>query len=95
MAEYILVKTPLTIDGNMPLFGEDGKRVYSESVLRNVGNPSAKQSLEKRNTQLPEALRMIIEDYDGPLAVKAPNEQPIDMMQMKPPTVKNVTNAKA
>lgn len=65
MQKLILVKTPLTVDGNMPMFGADGKRVYSESILTDV----ARKPLEKRNASLPEAIRVIIEDYTPPAEV--------------------------
>lgn len=72
MSKHILVKTPLTSDGNLPVI-RDGKQVYTESIL---GFP-AKAILEKRNTTLPEVLRVVIEDYDGPVGVKAEGEQEI------------------
>jgi len=85
MGKNILVKTPLTSDGNMPVIGADGKQVYSESIL---GFP-AKAILEKRNQSLPGPLKCIIEDYDGPAAVFAEGEEPAKVSSKK--TVANAT----
>lgn len=79
MQGNILVKTPLTLDGNAPVIGGDGRQVYSESIL----GAAAKPVLEKRNTTLPPHLKVIIQDYDGPLGVKAPNEQPVELPKAK------------
>jgi hypothetical protein len=77
MAEYILVKTPLTTDGTAPLIGKDGKMVYSESVLRDQGGPTgARAVLEKRNLALPQHLKVLIEDHDGNGAITGPIEVP-------------------
>lgn len=67
MAGQILVKTPLTTNGTDPVFGEDGKRVYTESIL----GAAAKPVLEKRNTTLPTHLKVVIEDYTGPVGILA------------------------
>jgi len=75
MQGNILVKTPLTSDGNMPVIGSDGKQVYTESIL----TLAAKPILEKRNQSLPGPLKVIIEDYTGPVGVNAPNEQEISI----------------
>lgn len=82
MAGLIKVKTPLTTNGTDPVFGEDGNRVYTESIL----GAAAKPVLEKRNTTLPTHLKVVIEDYSGPVGVTAPNEVP---------DIKTKSNAKA
>lgn len=92
MANQILVKTPLTSDGNMPVMGADGKQVYSESIL---GFP-AKAILEKANQALPGPLRKIIEDYNGPVGVQAPGEEEIKLPLTPPtPSKKTVANVTA
>lgn len=80
MQGNILVKTPLTSDGNMPVIGADGKQVYTESIL----TLAAKPILEKRNQSLPGPLKVIIEDYTGPVGVKPPNEAEVIMPPKKP-----------
>jgi len=82
MQGNILVKTPLTTDGNSPVIGADGRQVFSESIL----TVAAKPVLEKRNASLPQHLKVIIEDYTGPVGVKAPNEPeiPIPDQPIKP-----------
>lgn len=63
MQKQILVKTPLTENGMNPVFGEDGKQAYTESLLvDNPGEHSARRILEKRNATLPKHLQVIIED---------------------------------
>lgn len=92
MAANILVKTPLTSDGNMPVIGADGKVVYSESIL----TAAAKPILEKRNQSLPGPLKVIIEDYTGPVGVR-PADEPEIILPPQPtqPTVKPKANATA
>lgn len=86
MGKNILVKTPLTSDGNIPIIGKDGKIVYSESIL---GFP-AKAILEKRNQSLPGTLKVIITDYDGPDSVTAEGDEPAKTKETKK-TVQNAT----
>lgn len=78
--KLIKVKTPMTLDGNMPLMKE-GRQVYSESIMTAAARPV----LEKRNLSLQEPLRVLIEDYDGPVGVKA-NE---DELPPLPPAAKS------
>ena len=70
MAKEILVRTPLTTDGNAPVIGPDGKQVFSESIL----GYAAKAILEKRNQSLPQHLKVLISDVDevpaAPVATK-------------------------
>ncbi len=74
MANQILVKSPLTTNGNNPVIGKDGKMIYTESVLM----ASARATLEKQNTFLPEHLRKIIEDYTPPAeTVSKPTTKPV------------------
>lgn len=81
MQKMILVKTPLTTDGNMPVIGTDGRQVYTESILTSV----ARSILEKRNQGLPAPLKVIIEDYESEPGATAPE----DVKPVK--TVKKVT----
>ena len=86
MQKNILVKTPLTTDGNMPLMGSDGRQVYTESVLTETARPI----LEKRNQTLPSPLRVLIEDYAGAVGVIAPD----DVVETKPvvkPTISKIS----
>lgn len=89
MGKNILVKTPLTSDGMMPVIGMDGRQVYTESIL---GYP-AKAILEKRNASLPGPLKVIIEDYDGPTGVVAEGDEVEAPVQTnkKSKTVANAT----
>jgi hypothetical protein len=57
----ILVKTPKTTNGRDVKLGPDGKILYSESIVESAARPI----FEKMNTQLPQALKRIITDYDG------------------------------
>jgi len=79
MQKQILVKTPLTTDGSSPVIGIDGKQVFSESILTMIAKPV----LEKRNQSLPQHLKVIIEDYDGPVGVLAPDD--IEVAKEVPP----------
>lgn len=84
MADNILVKTPLTTNGTDPVFDGEGKRIFTESILRNQsGSTGARAVLEKRNQSLPAHLKVIIEDYDGEVGVSAPNEVPQKVTNVK------------
>lgn len=85
--KLIKVKTPLTTNGTDPVM-QDGRQVYSESILV----ISAKATLEKRNAQLPQHLKVIIEDYDGQVGVRPDNEQEI---VLPPAPVQPIVNKKA
>jgi hypothetical protein len=88
--KLILVKTPLTSDGTMPLIGNDGRQVYSESILRDQAGPQgARAIIEKHNTKLQTPLKAIIEDYTGPVGVVPQGETP------QPITVQPTTKPKA
>lgn len=64
MQKQILVKTPLTENGRDPVIGDDGRQVYTESILLDTpGKHGARGILEDRNAGLPKSLKMIIEDY--------------------------------
>jgi hypothetical protein len=64
--KLIKVKTPLTTNGVDPVM-VDGRQSYTESIL----TESARATLEKRNTTLPQHLKVIIEDYTGGASVTA------------------------
>lgn len=68
MAAQIKVLTPLTLNGSHPVMGEDGRQVYTESILM----VSARKALEKRNEQLPPHLKVKIEDYTPEAKKPAP-----------------------
>ena len=88
MQKHILVKTPLTIDGNMPLM-KDGMQVYTESVLTEAARPI----LEKRNQTLLGPLKVLIESYAGEIGVLAPDDI-IEAPVIKPvvkPTINKIT----
>lgn len=91
MQKMILVKTPLTTDGNAPVIGADGRQVFTESILTDLAKPV----LEKRNQTLAQHLKVIIEDYDGPVGVQPAEEIEVVLPKIPPTpktkTVQNVT----
>lgn len=54
----IIVKTPITSNGRDP-YMENGKMLYSETILEAAARPI----LEQHNNRLPTHLKHIIEDY--------------------------------
>lgn len=63
MAEkLILVKTPVTTNGTVPLIGDDGRVVVRETILASTARPH----LERLNNTLPPSLKHVIEDYKEP-----------------------------
>ncbi len=93
MQKMILVKTPLTTDGNSPVIGPDGRQVYTESIL----TEAARKTLEKRNLGLNAHLKVIIEDYNGPVGAESVNEVVLPQVPPTPaqPTKKTVQNVTA
>ena len=55
----ILVKSPRTTNGTDPVIDEDGKMLYTETILE----AAAKPVLEKMNAKLPKHLKKIITDF--------------------------------
>lgn len=83
MAKQILVKTPQLENGVNPLFGPDGKMMYTESILVDNGTQSgARAILEKRNSTLPTHMKVLISDYEEPVkeevsSVSTPPAMPV------------------
>lgn len=88
MQKMILVKTPLTTDGNSPVIGADGRQVFTESILTEAARPV----LEKRNRTLNAHLKVIIEDYNGEPGIVPESEKPAPVAaKSTSKTVQNVT----
>lgn len=89
MQKQILVKTPLTTNGQDVVFDENDKRTYTESILLDSpGKYGARAILEHRNSTLPPALKMIISDY-------VEESVPIAMVQPPVPQVSMLDQLKA
>jgi hypothetical protein len=62
----ILVKKPRTYNGRDVMLDDKGRIIYKETIL----NANARRVLEKINASKPQALKMIIEDYNPAAADK-------------------------
>lgn len=77
--DHLRITKIRTVDGIMPVFGEDGKP--AKKVIFAPNTKDARKLFDDQNTRLPNQLKMTIEKFDGYRPEPAGDPQVLEMQK--------------